>query len=171
MRLLSLGVSMRRRAFIGFSLLALSHFAFANVTAALAQAGSTGGTIGKTDKSLSGNEETPARRPNGRSAKATPASSSLPSTIHINEHNATQGEFSATLKRTGSNTYEAVWKHGLISRMTVTIGRESMTIERNDLTGGCHAHYTGTRVPGTSKASGEDTGSCPLGSATSTWDA
>lgn len=71
---------MRRRAFIGFVLLALSHFAFANVTAALAQAGSTGGTIGKTDKSLSGNEETPARRPNGRSGaesdrpRATPRS-------------------------------------------------------------------------------------------------
>jgi hypothetical protein len=45
---------MRRRASIGFALLALSHFAFANVTAALAQAGSTGGTIGKQDKSVSG---------------------------------------------------------------------------------------------------------------------
>jgi hypothetical protein len=48
---------MRRRAFIGFALLALSHFTFANVTAALAQAGSTGGTIGKQDKSISGGVE------------------------------------------------------------------------------------------------------------------
>ena len=54
MRLQSLGVSMRRRAFIGFALLALSHFTLANVTTALAQAGSTGGTIGKQDKSVSG---------------------------------------------------------------------------------------------------------------------
>ena len=165
---------MRRRAFIGFSLLALSHFAFANVTAALAQAGSTGGTIGKTDKSLSGNEETPARRPNGRSAKATPASSSLPSTIHINEHNATQGEFSATLKRTGSNTYEAVWNPGgVTSRMMVTIGQESIAIERSDTSGvfPCHGHYMGARVPGTSKASGEDTGACGVVGFTDTWDA
>ena len=61
---------MRRGAFIGFTLLALSHLAFANVTAALAQAGSTGGTIGKQDKSISGGAEAdepraarPAKRP------------------------------------------------------------------------------------------------------------
>jgi hypothetical protein len=48
---------MRRDAFIGIALLALPYFAFANVTAALAQAGSTGGTIGKQDKSISGGEE------------------------------------------------------------------------------------------------------------------
>jgi|HubBroStandDraft_2_1064218.scaffolds.fasta_scaffold77303_1 hypothetical protein len=58
--------------------------------------------------------------------------------------------------------------------MTVTIGQESMMIERRDLTGGiffCHGHYTGTRVPGTSKASGESTVACGLVNATSTWDA
>ena len=49
---------MRRGAFIGIALLALSHFAFANVTAALAQAGSTGGTVGKMDKSISGGVDT-----------------------------------------------------------------------------------------------------------------
>jgi hypothetical protein len=141
----------------------------------LAQAGSTGGTIGKQDKSLSGGEETPPPHRNTPSAKPAPAPISLPPTIHLNEHNATWGEFSATLKRTDSNNYEAVWKdHALISRMTVTIGQESMTIERRDLSGGinlCHGHYTGTRVPGTSKASGEDTVACTLGGATSTWDA
>jgi hypothetical protein len=46
--------SMRQRASIGIALLALSHFAFANVSSALAQAGSTGGTVGKQDKSISG---------------------------------------------------------------------------------------------------------------------
>jgi len=51
---------MRQRASIGIALLALAHFAFANVTAALAQAGSTGGTIGKQDKSISGGN-TPER--------------------------------------------------------------------------------------------------------------
>jgi hypothetical protein len=48
---------MRQRASIGIAFLALSHLAFANASSVLAQAGSTGGTIGKTDKSMSGSEE------------------------------------------------------------------------------------------------------------------
>jgi len=51
------GGSMRRRASIGVPLLGLSLLAFANVSSALAQAGSTGGTIGKQDKSISGGSE------------------------------------------------------------------------------------------------------------------
>jgi hypothetical protein len=139
-----------------------------------AQAGSTGGTIGKQNKSLSGAEEAPAPRHDTRSAKPAPASSSSPAIIHLNEHNATWGEFSATLKRTGSNTYEALWNVGVVSQMTVTISRVSMTIERRDLSGAvnlCHGHYAGTRVPGTSKASGESTVGCAIGGATSKWDA
>lgn len=50
------GGSMRWRASIGIFLLALSHLAFVNVFSAFAQAGSTGGTIGKRDKSISGGE-------------------------------------------------------------------------------------------------------------------
>ena len=142
--------------------------------ALFAQAGSTGGTIGKQDKSRSGGEETPTPRGNTPSAKSAPAASTTPSIIQLKEHNTTWGEFSATLKRTNSNTYEAIWNVGLISRMTVTIGQNSMTIERRDLSGAmnlCHGHYVGTRVPGTSKASGEDTVACSLGGAESTWDA
>src|ERR1019366_6164027 len=48
---------MMRRASIGIALLALSHLAFANASSALAQAGSTGGTIGNHDKSISGGTE------------------------------------------------------------------------------------------------------------------
>jgi hypothetical protein len=48
---------MRRLASTKIALLALSHLVFANASSALAQAGSTGGTIGKTDKSVSGGEE------------------------------------------------------------------------------------------------------------------
>ena len=51
------GGSMRWRTSIGIALLTLSHLAFANASSALAQAGSTGGTIGKQDKSISGGEE------------------------------------------------------------------------------------------------------------------
>jgi hypothetical protein len=57
---------MMRRASIGIALLALSHLAFANASSALAQAGSTGGTIGKQDKSISGGEDA------DRSRSATP---------------------------------------------------------------------------------------------------
>ena len=51
---------MRQRASIGITLLALSHLAHAS--SALAQAGSTGGTIGKQDKSISGGAELDAPR-------------------------------------------------------------------------------------------------------------
>jgi hypothetical protein len=71
------GDSMRRGAFIAIALMALSHFAFANVTAALAQAGSTGGTIGKTDKSLSGGQEQgePQRQPEKKQLPRSPSTS------------------------------------------------------------------------------------------------
>jgi hypothetical protein len=62
---------MRWRASIGFALLALSHLAFANASPALAQAGSTGGIIGKQDKSLSGSEE--ADRPGTAPLEKRPA--------------------------------------------------------------------------------------------------
>jgi hypothetical protein len=62
---------MRRRASIGIALLALSHLAFANVSSALAQAGSIGGTIGKQDKSISGGEE--ADRPRAAPHPKRPA--------------------------------------------------------------------------------------------------
>jgi hypothetical protein len=55
---------MRWRASIGIALLALTHLVSAN--AALAQAGNTGGTIGKQDKSISGGEEA-----NGPDSKRT----------------------------------------------------------------------------------------------------
>jgi hypothetical protein len=59
----SLGGSMRQCASIGIALLTLLHLVSANAPSALAQAGSTGGTIGKQDKSISGGEETDRPRP------------------------------------------------------------------------------------------------------------
>jgi hypothetical protein len=59
---------MRRRASIGIGLLALSHFAIVNVSSALAQAGSTGGTIGKQNKSISGEDH--SARPAERSKRS-----------------------------------------------------------------------------------------------------
>src|SRR5665213_2414436 len=65
------GGSMMRRASIGIALLALSHLAFANASSALAQAGSTGGTIGKQDKSIAGDvDRPPAATPKRKEVKA-----------------------------------------------------------------------------------------------------
>lgn len=50
------GGGMTRCASIGIALLALTPLACANVSSALAQAGSIGGTIGKQDKSISGDQ-------------------------------------------------------------------------------------------------------------------
>jgi hypothetical protein len=58
---------MRRRASIGIAVLALSHLVFANASSALAQAGSTGGTVGKIDKSVSGGGEEASPQPRARS--------------------------------------------------------------------------------------------------------
>jgi hypothetical protein len=57
-----------RCASIGIVLLVLSLLAFANVSSALAQAGSTGGSIGKRDKSISGGEQE-TERPRARLAR------------------------------------------------------------------------------------------------------
>ena len=62
---------MMRRASIGIALLTLSHLAFANASSALAQAGSTGGTIGKQDKSIAGDVDRPrAATPKRKEVKA-----------------------------------------------------------------------------------------------------
>jgi hypothetical protein len=70
---------MRWRASIGIALLALSHLVSANTSSALAQAGSTGGSIGKQDKSILGGEEADRARaathPKQPAAKARETSS------------------------------------------------------------------------------------------------
>jgi hypothetical protein len=64
---------------IGIALQALSHLVSANASSALAQAGSTGGSIGKQDKSMSGGEEADRARaathPKQPAAKARETSS------------------------------------------------------------------------------------------------
>jgi hypothetical protein len=152
MRLLGLGVSMRQGAFIGFVLLALSHFAFASVTAALAQAGSTGGTIGKQDKSISGGGEE-RREPQGSRAKPSGHRSGerqgLPQTIRLSE-SSIAGNYSITLRHTGSNAYEGRWNVGIVSRMTISMTNATMVIERHDVSNPSgplySATYTGVRA-------------------------
>jgi hypothetical protein len=70
---------MRRTASIGIALLTLSHLVFANASSALAQAGSTGGTVGKMDKSISGGEDQPAPLKLKSKGSAKPAEKKLSS--------------------------------------------------------------------------------------------
>jgi len=154
---------------------------FSSYAFAQTQSGSAGGVIGKQDKSISGNttSEGTGPAPSQHQApspgmRASNSQVSSPRVIHLNEHNILWGDFSATLIKTGSNTYQATWNVGLISKMTVTIGADTMTIEREDLSGSlnlCRGHYSGTRIKGSSQSSGEDTVVCQIGAAASTWRA
>jgi hypothetical protein len=86
---------MRRRATIGVALLALSQSVSANASSAFAQAGSTGGTIGNDDKSISGSRlpaAPPAKRP-AADTRETPSGASKNSLIGAGSgiHNATMG--------------------------------------------------------------------------------
>jgi hypothetical protein len=137
---------------------------------AFAQAGSTGGTLGKTDKSVSGGEGQREILPAHRSREAQ---SSRPAVINLKEHNATWGEFSITLRLTSGNAYNGTWNQGTVSHMTVEISPNSMTVDRRDVAGPnlCRGHYTGTRSPGISRASGDAVIACAITGTTSTWDA
>jgi hypothetical protein len=68
---------MRRLASVGIALLALSLLAFAHASSALAQAGSTGGTIGKTEKSISGGADTEQPKQKPLRAPPQPARSKI----------------------------------------------------------------------------------------------
>ena len=109
---------MMRRASIGIALLALSHLSFANASSAFAQAGSTGGTIGKQDKSISGGEdedrpraatpkrkEVKARRDRSavtRSATETPKSQSTETPQEKFANSPTCSNVRAACEKTGS---------------------------------------------------------------------
>ena len=121
--------------------------------------GSTGGTLGKTDQSLSGGG--PAASPDkGNSAKrSTPgkesgdkaAAEGLPRTINIIDR-ASIAEFNIQLRRTSANTYEGTWSHGVTTRMTVTaFTKDHVVIQRSDTSGYAGfapvtGHYSGKRI-------------------------
>jgi hypothetical protein len=138
----------------------------AGASGAFAQAGSTGGTVGKQDKSVSGGEEqTEIRRPNHSSAPA--ASQVLPGTIQFSEHGAV-GHYSATLRHVGGNEYEATWNIAVTSRMTVRMTKDSMTVQRRDTSnpyGLASGTYFGTRTGNSAS------GSFSIGINHGTWDA
>jgi len=121
---------------------------------AFAQSGSVGGTVGKTNKSISG-EQPP------------PASQTLPANIQFTEHGAA-GVYSATLRHLGGNEYEATWNVAVTSRMTVRMTKDSMTIQRQDssnLAGLASGIYSGIRTGKTAS------GTFSIGVNHGTWNA
>jgi hypothetical protein len=122
------------RRLLGFILL-LGLFALGQQERAFAQAGSTGGTIGNQDKSISGGGEE-RREPQGSRAKPSGHHSGerqgLPQTIRLSE-SSIAGSYSITLRHTGGNAYEGTWNVGIVSRMTISMTNATMVIERHDV--------------------------------------
>ena len=118
--------------------------------------GSTGGTLGKTDQSLSGGRpvESPEtgkslkRNAPGKESSDKGTAVALPQTLNIIERSI-GGEFRIQLRKTGGNTYEGVWNHGIATRMTVTaFTKDQVVMQRVDTAGFglVTGHYIGKRV-------------------------
>jgi hypothetical protein len=88
--------------------------------AQVAQAGSTGGTIGKTDKSISdgGDQQssTGRARPGRPAARNSDQEASFPKTMQLNDR-AYGLSYSITLRNVGGNHYEGTWSHGYVTKM------------------------------------------------------
>jgi hypothetical protein len=129
----------------------------------VAQAGSTGGSVGKKDKSITGEED--AGR--GRSTHAS-REEGFPKTIQLNEH--WHGlNWTVTLRNEGGSTYQGTWSNGYATTFTVTgFAKNSMKMERRDTPGigAVTGSYTGSRAG--NRATGEASIS---NGATSKWDA
>ena len=138
----------------------------------VAQAGSTGGFIGKTDKSISGGGDQSSPSPHAGSSRAADGDSSreesLPKTIHLNEH-AFGMNWSITLRNVGGNDYHGTWSHGYVTSFTMTtFTKTTMKMERTDnpAVGAVTGSYTGSRNG--NSAAGE---AAILHGGTSNWDA
>lgn len=120
-------------------------------TLRVAQAGSMGGSIGKTDKSISGGEEQPTPSPRARSSRPVDHDSSrgesLPKAIQLNEH-ALGMHWSITLHNVGGNNYNGTWSHGYVTSFTMTsFTKTSVTMQRTDkpAVGAVTSNYSGSR--------------------------
>jgi hypothetical protein len=136
------------------------------------QPGSTGGTIGKQDKSISGGEEPSkpsggTRQPGHSTTQRPDERQTLPQRIRL-----IQGSYSATLRHLGGNAYQATWNNAVVSRMTVTMTTVSMTIQRQDISSPVpfwSVTYSGTRTGNT--ASGTFNTHSPINGAQGSWEA
>jgi hypothetical protein len=133
----------------------------------LAQAGSTGGSVGKRNKSISGEEESSPDAGSGRSTHAS-REEALPKAIQLNEHWHGMN-WTVSLRNIGGSNYQGTWSNGYATTFAVTgFARNSMKMERKDTPGlgAVTGSYTGTRTG--NRASGDASIS---NGANSKWDA
>jgi hypothetical protein len=140
----------------------------------LAEAGSTGGSVGRTDKSISGGEErstAPDAGPARHINRDTSREEGFPKTIELNEH--WHGlNYSISLRHVGGANYQGTWSHGYVTKFIVTaFTKNSMKLQRTDnpAFGACSGSYTGSRTG--NHAEGEASVSNGVTSANSKWDA
>jgi hypothetical protein len=132
---------------------------FSTSAVAQTQPGSTGGAIGKQDKSISGSEEraVPRSPVTGKSKRSTHEEASagaLPGVIRLNEH--ASPDLSITLTRTDGNTYTGTWSNGYGATFKVTgFTRDSLNMTRQDGVAGIGVSgiYSGRRSANSAKGS------------------
>jgi hypothetical protein len=106
------------------------------IAGAFAQAGSVGGTIGKTDKSVSGSDQAPSARPESKSRKlgaapgnvATSLCGKLPGnwswfnypTVVINPDGTASAPPFSAMWTCKSNSVVMHWNHGFTDRLTLS---------------------------------------------------
>jgi hypothetical protein len=153
------GVGMRRRASTAIGLLVLSQFAFANLSSALAQAGSTGGIVGNENKSVSGvtsHAAPPSRRPDageqetGRSCGRIVGTWSwylgVSESVFLKDGTARHSASGTTGKWTcAGDTVNVVWSsNGAIRTDRITLSQDGNSILVVSPWGG-GIRFTGTR--------------------------
>ena len=133
----------------------------------IAQAGSTGGSVGKRDKSISGEEPSGPEAESGRAARPN-REEAFPKTIQLNEH--WHGlNYTISLRNVGGGNYQRTWSHGYVTKFVVSsFTGNSIKMERTDnpALGAVTGTYTGSRTG--NRAAGEASIS---NGAISKWDA
>ena len=130
--------------------------------------GSTGGSVGRRDKTLSGEEpSSPAPDEGAARSARSKGNEGLPNTIQLAEH--WHGlSYTITLRHAGGSNYEGTWSHGYVTKFAVSFTGNSVRMQRTDApaVGACTGTYTGTRTG--NRASGE---AAISNGGHSTWDA
>jgi hypothetical protein len=155
---------MRPCASIGIALLTLSHLAFANVSSALAQAGSTGGTVGKQDKSISGGAEADRPRAAPHSKRSAAKTQETPSGHSCNAivgtwswyRGVTEMTFfkGGTMRNSSGPTGTWVCTNGRSARSGDFVSKEQYTVSQDGKsmfvtsTWGGGVTFTATRLSG-----------------------
>jgi hypothetical protein len=124
----------RVRFFIWLSL-ATATITLAGQMSARSQAGSAGGSVGETDKTVSGVRKAPPER-NERAVQKpigdnSPKSEALPNSIRIIERYGLT--YTITLRKTAERTYQGTWSHGYATTFTVTeFTPRALNMQRED---------------------------------------